>query len=481
MQVVSLCPLRTGSMLWQVKRGSWALTVVCKATFTLLPGESRLASEKEPTNEEDEYWNDDPARSLHAPSDLVPFKPRADVLLVGSAFAPRAEPVRSLAVHLVVADVDKALEVVCDRVWTQERLLAEGGRFVKMPLRWERAAGGPDTKNPIGVRVKDALPDIYGQIQLPNLQPAGLLVSDPSDLIEPIGFGPIAPNWPARTSKLGRHASLWARARRPMEPVPNDLDAAFFNSAPPDQQTEFIRDNERIILRNLHPEHPNLVTNLPGIHPVAFLERGEGVEELGLTADTLWIDTDRAVCTVTWRGRVDDPPESGRVLVAMEGPGERVTWADVERLGRRTGEFTDSSTVDLPEFVNTGNTPVRNMRQAPGKVAKDRRPQRVSVSPDPRDAAPPPISARAPRPLTHEGSRPPSRPEVEDEPKFASETVAAEPPRATSRSVLPFSTMPGSSSSVFRAPSQPPPKPRVPEVPVSPGPSRHASGSRTSA
>ncbi|HVY46725.1 MAG TPA: DUF2169 domain-containing protein, partial [Minicystis sp.] len=359
MQVVSLCPLRTGSMLWQVKRGAWALTVVCKATFALHPVEARLASEQEPPYEEDEYWNDDPARSLHAPSDLVPFKPRADVLLVGSAFAPRGEAVRALTVRLVVADVDKSLEVVCDRIWTQEKLLAEGARFTKMPLRWERAAGGPDSANPIGVRVRDALPDIYGQIQLPNLQPAGLRVGDPSDLIEPIGFGPIAPNWPPRTQRLGRHAALWARARRPLEPVPTDLDPAFFNSAPQDQQTDFIRDNERIVLQNLHPEHPRLATALPGIHPVAFLERGEGVEELGMTADTLWIDTDRAVCTVTWRGRVDAPPQSGRVLIAMEGPGERLAWSDVERLARRTGDFTDSSTVDMPELVTTGATPVR--------------------------------------------------------------------------------------------------------------------------
>src|SRR5580765_4503381 len=160
MQVVSVCPLRVGSMLWQVTRGHWALSFACKATFILQPGQAELAPEQEPTNDEDEYWNDDPARSLHAPSDLVPFKPRADVLLVGSAFAPRAEPVRTLSVHLVVADVDKGLEVVCDRIWTQDRMLAEGSRFTKMPLRWERAAGGPDTANPIGVRVRDALPDI---------------------------------------------------------------------------------------------------------------------------------------------------------------------------------------------------------------------------------------------------------------------------------------------------------------------------------
>src|SRR3954471_20301712 len=96
MDVVSLCPLRVGSLVWQPRRGAWVLTAVCKATFTLAPGESELAEEQEYPNEDDNHWNDDPARSVYSPADLVPFKPRADVLLVGHAFAARHEPVKSL-------------------------------------------------------------------------------------------------------------------------------------------------------------------------------------------------------------------------------------------------------------------------------------------------------------------------------------------------------------------------------------------------
>jgi hypothetical protein len=50
-----------------------------------------------------------------------------------------------------------------------------------------------------------------------------------------------------------------------------------------------------------------------------------------MTADTLWIDTDRGICTVTWRGQVavDGPSQPGRVVIALEEPGERLTWASV--------------------------------------------------------------------------------------------------------------------------------------------------------
>lgn len=43
MQVTSVCPLRVASFLWQPRVDALALTVVCKATFTLAPARSSLA------------------------------------------------------------------------------------------------------------------------------------------------------------------------------------------------------------------------------------------------------------------------------------------------------------------------------------------------------------------------------------------------------------------------------------------------------
>src|SRR5262249_51193469 len=46
------------------------------------------------------------------------------------------------------------------------------------------------------------------------------------------------------------------------------------------------------------------------------------------------IDTDRGVCTVTWRGQVavDGPAQPGRVVLAIEEGGRRLTWAMVAQL-----------------------------------------------------------------------------------------------------------------------------------------------------
>ena len=63
---------------------------------------------------------------MYSPSDLVPFKPRADVLLVGHAFAPKGEGVRSLVARLVTAGVDKAIEVFGERAWAPDGSCARG-------------------------------------------------------------------------------------------------------------------------------------------------------------------------------------------------------------------------------------------------------------------------------------------------------------------------------------------------------------------
>jgi hypothetical protein len=46
-------------------------------------------------------------------------------------------------------------------------------------------------------------------------------------------------------------------------PLTADIDPAYFNSAPPDQQLTTIRVDERIFLENLHADHPALERKPP--------------------------------------------------------------------------------------------------------------------------------------------------------------------------------------------------------------------------
>jgi hypothetical protein len=322
MQVVSNAPVRVASLLWQPSPGAFAITVLCKATYLLRPGECPLAPDQEALQKEDGHWEQDPLRSLRVASDLAPMKPRADVVLVGYAFAPGKTPARSLVARLAVADIDKSIEVFGPRFFDPDGVLREGQPFAQMPLVYERAAAGAE--NPAGIR--GGARETQQKTELPNLQPPGLRITSPNDAVPPIGFGPIASTWPLRLEALGRHAAGWNHAKWYRNPLENDIDPAYFNFAPRDQRPEALREDERIVLENLHPDHPLFVTCLPGIRASASVEiLGQAPFSLALRCDTLCIDTDRLLCTLVWRGHfpVENPKTDGRVVITMDIPTQR--------------------------------------------------------------------------------------------------------------------------------------------------------------
>ncbi|AUX39726.1 hypothetical protein SOCE26_011210 [Sorangium cellulosum] len=338
------------------------LTVVCKTTFVLLPGESRVAPEQDPPNTSDEYLNGDERCSLRESSDLAPFKRHADVILVGHAYAPRAQPTSRLAARLIVGELDKALEVHADRTWTAYGELRQGAPFLRMPLVYERAAGGPTTWNPVGMSAHER-PDAYGTVPVPNLLPPGFRVSRQGEDIPPIGLGPIAPRWPGRLAKLFWHAGTWDFSRWNERPLPEHIDAAYFNVAPEDQQVSELRGDERILLESLHAGHARLVTRLPGIVPRAVVQRtGIPAQQVRLRCDTLSIDTDRGLCHLVWRGQV--------ALARADEPGLVTISQDVQDV-----EGTTTMTAAMPAM-----TPALPFREA----ALDSWTAAVMTSPAPR-------------------------------------------------------------------------------------------------
>ncbi|WP_437510431.1 DUF2169 domain-containing protein [Sorangium sp. So ce1099] len=330
MHVSSACPLRVASLVWRPSPEVSALTVVCKATFTLEPGLSPLAPSQEAPWEVDVLWDDDPRASLRAASDLAPFKRRADVLVVGHAHAPRGELAASLVARLAVGAVDKRVEVHGPRAWTASGQLTAAAPFARAPLRWERAASGADRWNPVGIPA-NAAPDARGLRPAPSLLPPGVEPRGPAEPLPPAGFGPIAPSWPERAAKLRRHAPTFGHGSWAEWPLPEDIDPGYFNVAPPDQQLDQLVAGERIVLAHLHPRYAHLATALEAVIPHAALLRGDsGPQEMRLRCDTLWIDADRGICTLTWRGAVPlrHPAEDVTVVVTAERPRREQDVAD---------------------------------------------------------------------------------------------------------------------------------------------------------
>ncbi|MEZ4297650.1 MAG: DUF2169 domain-containing protein [Polyangiaceae bacterium] len=485
MDLVSSGPLRVSGLRFQLSDGAPALAVVCKATFTLRPGESPLAAQQDEPAEEDTYWDDDPQRSLSASTDLVPFKARADVLVVGYAYSK--VPVRSLVARLSVGKVDKSIEVHTDRAFGQDGVLREGKPFTKMRLSYERAAGGPDTSNPAGMRFDQA--DPRGNLLLPNLQPLTASLSRRGDTFPPIGFGPIAPLWPDRLSRIHRSALGWSPYGWTEAPLPEGLDRAYFNVAPADQQLDTLPSGLPLFLEHLHAEHDHLSTQLADVVPHAVIDRpGQSPQPLGLTCDTLTIDTDRGLCHLVWRGtvRLLHPHEVGRIIVSMEEASR--SWDSrqaIDDAGRHTlAPFASSAKASsaMPFSLDA-----RQAASDDGDRVTPRPPAATSALPFQRDSAPRDGSTPLPRPSPPTFSAPPAH-----DPKPAPRPP---PPRPSAPSfasldtegtrVLTLNPAPGGglSASVPLAPAPPPapsspaqPQPAMPPARPSP-PSFSATGS----
>ncbi len=202
MEVVSLSALPVASVLWQSSPGSTVLTVICKATFTLEPGESPLAEEQEPVSDHDR----------------TATKAAAGVLLVGPGYPHGDRVGRTPTAHIVVGTIDSRLEIQGEARFNEE------------------------------------------------LRPLSALRAD-----------------------------------------------------------------ERLLLENLHVEHPRLLTRLPGIRPFAFLDRLGAPQRFAFEADTLWIDTARLdLLAHLPRGHpLRSAEEQGAVLVTMAQAGQEPTWADI--------------------------------------------------------------------------------------------------------------------------------------------------------
>lgn len=316
MRVINTTSLTIAWMTGELGAGrGLAAAFIVKATVDLVPGGvATLAGEQAfasgdlphpPLSEPPP--GQDAATSLRYGSDFALVKPAADVLLVGSAAAPGGEAVSALAVELGVGTWRKALAVIGDRRWIG-RGASEPTPFVRMPLRWELAYGGPGwADNPLG---RGSSGDL-----LPNLERSDALITRRGATPIPAGFGPLGMGHPQRT----RHLGTWRRDHRARfgTGFPADFDWAFFNVAPLDQQVPgFLRGDEAIRLLHLHPAQALIETRLPGLLPRLALrhaDSGRPLEELPLRLDTLWIDADALSAQLVWRAHlpVSDDALSG--------------------------------------------------------------------------------------------------------------------------------------------------------------------------
>ena len=341
MKLINATGMAAGYTLGREPSGAEQLVVAVKGTFTLPARgeEPTLADEQVPLTDADKFTGEPGLSAVTAECDWAPYKPRCDILLNGSAYAPGGKAAQRLQVGIKVGNWQKVFMVVGDRVWRGGPVPRAGTPepFEVMPISYDRAFGGVDNFHPDPAQHRAYLPNPVGRgyhrllepylvdnTPLPNTEEGNGPVTTPNGDYRPMSFGAIGRNFLARYPLAGTYDQNWQDNVFPF--LPADFNPAYFQAAPDDQQVEKIEGGEPVILLNLTPDGRRDF-HLPTVDvPVAFFRRKGGHEEMRGMVDTVLVEPDAGRLTLVWRASYPLKRNMFEVVRVVVGKMSRAWW-----------------------------------------------------------------------------------------------------------------------------------------------------------
>jgi hypothetical protein len=267
MQIANQTPFKAMAVPGYDKECREIVTVVVKGTFRLAGGRRVEVAEPEEQADivmADEYHGEPGASPVKCESDLAPFKPATDLILVGFAYPPRPKAARRMDVLFGVGKTVKKSKATSDKA--VKRIPLHEMEQVPDSSRW-------------------------------------LAAKKPRD-----GFGFYPKQYSPRKDLAGTYDDAWQAKRSPF--LPADFDDRFFQAAFPDLICPgHLVGNEPLRAEGVSPRGP-IGLKLPGValQIEAFLERGNLKGKANL--DTVVLDPENDRLLLTWRRMfpVNGPP-----------------------------------------------------------------------------------------------------------------------------------------------------------------------------
>lgn len=279
----------------QVHRDGQRMAVAAaRARYHLAP-DGRLTRAEDTALVLSDTYERAPANSpLLQVSDLVPFRPWADVTLIGQAYAPDRRQADAWMIGLRVGDQPTVYRVTGPREWKAVRAGGTDGFVLGAPMPcdniaidYRQASGGRvigdpagtcDPRNPIGtglVHRKYTSPAF--DYAAPTIEDPDAPIIDPFIQPEPVGFGPIPPSWQQRLQYAGTFNDGWLRHDHPR--LPRDFSYRFYQVAHPRLIVRnYLSAGLRISAVNLARNIRQVDFHIPDEEPVARFQWVDGRE-----------------------------------------------------------------------------------------------------------------------------------------------------------------------------------------------------------
>jgi hypothetical protein len=317
MELLNATKMQAGYTMGMRPDGRELLVVVVKGTFVIpkLGEEPKLAPEQAPLVVADTFTGEPGFSAPVYESEYAPVKPRCDVLLLGSAYAPVGRPAERVTVSIRVGRMQKSFDVVGNRVWRSGLKEVSSTRpepFTVMPISYDTAFGGVDNTDPDrqkhgayalntvgkGFFIQDNSDRIEGK-PLPNTEEFDKMVTSPRGTYRPMALGPVGRAWQPRSTYAGTYDQNWLDNVFPF--LPADFDERYYQAAPPDQQVDYLSGGEEVALINLTPEGV-CAFSVPKLEvPVTFFFHDYEQREMNAFADTLVIEPNLDRFFMLWR------------------------------------------------------------------------------------------------------------------------------------------------------------------------------------
>lgn len=290
------------------KDGREFACVVAKMTFALPPDHEKawLATEQLPITQADEFTGEPGLSAVLLESDFAHEKPNCDVMLNGSAYAPRGVPCETVYVGLHVGPIHKRFAVRGDSVWEKGTMgfsPSPPTPFAQKTISYEIAYGGTSRSQSEPEAIKTYLENPVGRGFYPLDTEVSLAgrplantheVGKPADSVKgrfrPMSLGAVGRNFKERAVYAGTYDESWQNKHAPF--LPKDFDSKHFQAAPRDQQMPYPDGPLEITLENLTPDGIRRFWVPFRRIPLLVFEHNRDPQQHNFELDTILIEPD---------------------------------------------------------------------------------------------------------------------------------------------------------------------------------------------